>query len=191
MSETIRSFIAIELSPEIKTALENIEDELKPKVPGVKWVRPENIHLTLKFLGHVSADTVELVKVTLAEIAKDVKSFTIRLSSPGAFPAPERPRVIWVGIDKGGPESTGLANAIDGRVSHFGVEKESRPFHPHLTLGRIDFLKDKSALKNAFASLKVKPAEMLASKVTFFQSTLTREGPIYSVLHEAEFSCGS
>ena len=191
MSETIRSFIAIELSPEIKDALQKIEDELKPKVPDVKWVRPENIHLTLKFLGHISADMIESIKSILVQIAKDAKPFTIRLSSPGAFPTPERPRVVWIGIDKGDEESVTLVNTIEDKVSHLGIEKENRAFHPHLTLGRIEFLKDKDTLKNAFSAIKIPPIEMAVSKITLFQSTLTRGGAVYNALQEAKFSRAS
>ncbi len=191
MSETIRSFIAIELTAKIKAALQKIEDELKPKVPGVKWVHPENIHLTLKFLGHINTDTLESIKSILAEIAKNTKSFSMRLSSPGAFPTLDRPRVVWVGIDKGGEESVALATAIEDKVSHLGIEKENRAFHPHLTLARIDFPTNKNVLKDAFSSIKIPPIEMAVSKITLFQSTLTRGGAVYSVLQESEFSRAS
>jgi 2'-5' RNA ligase len=188
MSETIRCFIAIELSQEIKDALSEIQGNLRKNVSDVKWVRPENIHLTLKFLGHISKDTVEEVKSALTQIAANIKPFRLRLSAPGAFPKPERPRVVWVGIDEGNKESLSLANLIEGKLAHLDIEKEEREFHPHLTLGRIDFLKDKDSLKNAFASLNVRPAEMTASKITLFQSTLSSQGPIYTILHEVDFS---
>ncbi|MDP3789277.1 MAG: RNA 2',3'-cyclic phosphodiesterase, partial [Candidatus Omnitrophota bacterium] len=113
MSETIRAFIAIELSQEIKDALESIEDSLRTKVSGVKWVRPENIHLTLKFLRHIKVDTLESVKILLNETAENTKPFNIRLSSPGAFPSIGSPRVIWVGIDEGDKESIDLAGRIE------------------------------------------------------------------------------
>jgi len=188
MSETIRCFIAIELSQEIRNVLSEIQSELKETVGDVKWVRPENIHLTLKFLGHINQGVVEEVKSALSEIAAKTRPFRIKLSSPGAFPAPERPRVIWVGIDKGDKESIVLAGAIEDRASHLGIEKEEREFHPHLTLGRIDFLKDKNTLKDAFSSLEIPPVEMTASAITLFQSTLTREGAIYTVLQKAVFN---
>ncbi|MDD5680433.1 MAG: RNA 2',3'-cyclic phosphodiesterase [Candidatus Omnitrophica bacterium] len=188
MPETIRCFIAIELSQEIKNALSEIQAELKKSVGDVKWVRPENIHLTLKFLGHISPDTVEEVKTALTQIAAKTKPFRIRLSSPGAFPKPERPRVVWIGIDEGNTESVLLANLIEEKLAHLNIEKEEREFHPHLTLGRIDFLKDKDSLKNAFASLKVTPAGMSASEITLFQSTLTRGGAVYTALKEENFT---
>lgn len=187
MSENIRCFIAIELSGEIRDALAEIEESLKANIPGVKWVRPENMHLTLKFLGHISPSAAEHVKSFLSEIASQVKPFPIRLSAPGVFPSLARPRVIWAGIDKGSKESIDLAERIEEKAALLGIEKETRPFHPHLTLARVDFSIDKEVLNNAFARIKVPNTEMTASKITLFQSTLRREGPIYTVLHEALF----
>ena len=187
MSETIRTFIAIELSDEIIATLADIEEQLRHKIPGAKWVNPENIHLTLKFLGHIIPSAVEDIKSDLNKIASQTKPFQIRLSSPGAFPSLGSPRVIWMGIDKGDKESVDLAGRIEEKTACLGIEKENRAFHPHLTLARVDFLKDKDLLKNAFSSLKVLPVEMTVSKLSLFQSTLTREGSIYMVLHTASF----
>jgi 2'-5' RNA ligase len=169
MDEKIRCFIAIELSQEIRQVLGRIEDELQGTISGVKWVKPDNIHLTLKFIGSIEEEKVD------------------ELSSAGAFPSPGRPRVIWIGIEEGKEESSRLANLVEEKIAPLGIEKESRAFHPHLTLARVKFLKDKSSVENAFAHLKVPQTEMTALKVTLFQSTLAREGAIYTVLHEADF----
>ncbi len=188
MSEKIRCFIAIELSREITDILSQIQDELKKTVSGVKWVRAEDIHLTLKFLGNIEEKAVEEIKEILNQIAAQTKPFKLKLSSAGAFPNPDRPRVIWIGMDEENKQGSFLANLIEEKLVSLGIEKESRAFHPHLTLARVKFLKDKSSVRNAFASLKVSPVEMTATKVTLFQSTLTREGAIYTALHEAEFT---
>jgi len=185
MNNKIRCFIAIELSEEIKNTLAKIEKELEKTIYGVKWVEPGNIHLTLKFLGYIEKDIVEKIKEILKEIAAGMKPFKIKLSSVGAFPSPSQPRVIWVGIDEGKKESTEIANLIEEKVSPLGIEKENRAFHPHLTLARVKFLKDKSSVKNAFASSKVPQVEMTATKITLFQSTLSPEGPTYSPLGTA------
>jgi len=184
MSESIRCFIAIELSPDIKQALGRIEAELEKNISGVKWVKPENIHLTLKFLGSIDKETVEGIKKILDDIAGGARPFKIRLSAAGAFPDPSRPRVIWVGIDEGKDESTRLADGIEEKAAALGIEKESRPFHPHLTLARVKFIKDKDAVKRALPSLKVPQAEMTADKITLFRSTLMGAGPVYTAIHE-------
>lgn len=187
MNNTIRCFIAIELSEEIKNTLAKIESELQRNIQGVKWVNPDNIHLTLKFLGQIEKEAIEEIKKILDEITATARPFKIRLSQIGAFPNPNQPRVIWVGIDDGTKESSHLANLIEEKIVPLGIEKEDRAFHPHLTLARIKFLKDKSSVKNAFASLKVPQVEMTAAKIALFQSTLTPEGPIYTVLETADF----
>jgi len=186
MSEGMRCFIAIQLSQEIKQALGQIEQELQKGIRGVKWVKPDNIHLTLKFLGNIGEETVEDIKKILDEAVSGVRPFKIRLSAAGAFPSPSRPRVIWVGIGEGKNESTELADRIDEETAHLGIEKESRAFHPHLTLARVKFLKERDAVKDAFASLKVPQAEMSAKKITLFQSTLTGEGPVYTAIHTVD-----
>ncbi len=184
----MRCFIAIELSEEIKRVLDDIERELKKTVTGVKWVPPENIHLTLKFLGNIECDKTERIKEFTDNIADKRRPFAIRISSLGAFPRVEWPRVIWVGIDKGKNECSSLAADIESQCTAVGIEKENREFHPHLTLARVKSLKNKNILRNAFASIGIPQAEMLASKITLFQSTLTSEGPIYTPLHEATFT---
>jgi 2'-5' RNA ligase len=184
----MRCFIAIELSKEVKDVLQCIEDELQSLVRGVRWVPPENIHLTLKFLGSIEAATVEEVKKIADDAVKKFKPFKIRLSSLGAFPNPGRPRVIWVGIDEGTNECVELASMIDDRVSSLGIEKEERRFHPHLTLARIKFLKDKHSVQNAFSKTGVPPQEMEVKRVTLFQSELSSEGARYRALFSADLT---
>jgi len=182
----MRCFIAIELSQETRGVLDKIQEELKQTIHGVKWVKPDNIHLTLKFIGNVEEETVDKIKEAMTQAASQTQPFKIKLSSAGAFPTPERPRVIWIGIEEGRKESTDIASSVEEKLIPLGIEKENRAFHPHLTLARVKFLKDKSSVKNAFTSLKIPQIEMTAEKVTLFQSTLSREGAVYSVLHEAD-----
>ncbi|MBL7071001.1 MAG: RNA 2',3'-cyclic phosphodiesterase [Candidatus Omnitrophica bacterium] len=186
MNDKIRCFIAIELSKEIKQALEEIESKLQETIRGVKWVNPDNIHLTLKFLGNIEASAVEDIKKILDGAASGAGPFKIKLSNAGAFPDPARPRVIWIGIDEGTKESTDLADLIEQKAEPLGIEKEGRPFHPHLTLARVKFLKDRDSVKNAFTSLKVPHAEMTAPKITLFQSNLTPQGAVYTPIHQVE-----
>ena len=186
----IRCFIAIELSKEIKDALAQVEDEFKKTISGVKWLKPDNIHLTLKFLGNVEEENIEKVKDVLAQTASQAGPFKIKLSSPGAFPGPGNPRVIWIGIEEGKNETSSLVNILESELAPLGIEKKSRAFHPHLTLARVKFLKDKNSLKNALTRIQVPQTEMTASKITLFQSTLTREGAVYTALCEAGLKNG-
>ena len=120
----MRTFIAIELSGEIKNSLAQIESHLKYSGADVKWVSPDNIHLTLKFLGEISEEKCEKVKAALDEVAKTSAPFEISIKDIGAFPKLEFPRVIWVGLEKGAKESAELSAKIDESLYRIGAVVE-------------------------------------------------------------------
>lgn len=189
----MRAFIAIEISDDIRDILAQLESHLKHSGADVKWVKPESVHLTLKFLGGISEEKCAEVKSALDTVAKSVKSFELTLKEIGAFPKIESPRVIWVGLDKGALETTDLADRIDDSLSKIGFAKEGRPFSPHLTIGRARSSLNKDKLKEKIdsASAKFQFATVDSHKVVsviLFQSTLTPQGPIYTKLHESKFT---
>ncbi|MFA5142747.1 MAG: RNA 2',3'-cyclic phosphodiesterase [Candidatus Omnitrophota bacterium] len=192
----MRTFIAIELSEEIKDSLAQVQSHLKYAGADVKWVEKNNIHLTLKFLGEIDEKLCADVKVALDTIAKDTQPFEISLKDIGMFP-----RVIWVGLDKGAKESTELAKKIDLSLSKLGFQEETRAFTAHLTIGRVRSPKNKQALKEKAKSCrerdvagqeifpgKVKGQEIIKS-VILFRSKLTPAGPVYTKLYETKFTC--
>lgn len=199
MSETIRSFIAIELLEQIEKSLETIQSKLKNSGADVKWVKPQNIHLTLKFLGNRSPQELEEIKKILDEVAADFgkrcpgqsSSFNISLSEIGAFPRLNYPRVIWIGIKEGSQETTRLAEDVEQSLEKIGIPKEDRPFSPHLTLGRLRSPKGRERLKEFVEKLNselgVTSYEQRVDHLTLFQSTLTPSGPIYTPLHKSKF----
>jgi 2'-5' RNA ligase len=183
----MRTFIAIELSEEIREALAQIESHLKYSGADVKWVEKDNIHLTLKFLGEVTEEKLQQVKSVLEIIGKEFSSFEISLKDIGAFPKIDYPRVIWVGLDKGAAESKKLAERIDEELSKTGFTKEARPFAAHLTIGRVRSSKNKEMLKEKIKNSQLStPNSQLIGSITLFKSTLTPKGPIYTKIHEAE-----
>ncbi len=135
----MRAFIAIELPDELIEKLGVIQDKLIEKsfkTGDISWPKPENIHLTLKFLGDIDPEKVEEIQTALQKAAEDIPPFQLSAGGIGAFPDLKAPRIIWVGIK----ESEGLARLqknIDARLVESGFEKENRPFQPHLTLCRI------------------------------------------------------
>ena len=147
----MRTFIAIELSDEIKNTLAQIESHLKYSGADVKWVEKDSVHLTLKFLGEIDEKKCEKVKMALDETAKSTRPFEISFKDIGAFPKVEYPRVIWVGLDKGAKESAELAGRVDEALSKIGFQKETRPFAAHLTIGRVRSAKNREALKEKIA----------------------------------------
>lgn len=187
----MRTFIAIELSDEIRSSLAQIESHLKYSGADVKWVDEKNIHLTLKFLGEIDEEKCDKIKAILDQIAGSTGSFEISVKDIGAFPKIDHPRVIWVGLDKGAAESKLLAEKIDETLSGIGFEKETRPFTAHLTIGRVRSSKNKQALKEKIGSFGLQEARnkrQVVSSIILFQSKLTPKGPIYTKLHEARLS---
>ncbi|MDO8536490.1 MAG: RNA 2',3'-cyclic phosphodiesterase [Candidatus Omnitrophota bacterium] len=185
----MRAFIAIELSPEIKDSLAQVQSHLKYSAADVKWIENSNVHLTLRFLGDITEEKCEEIKSMLDEISKSSKSFEISTGDIGAFPNINYPRVIWVGLDKGTIESVALAKKINNELLKTGFQKEQRPFSAHLTIGRVRSPKNKEALEKkivASNSLPPTPNSQLISSIALFQSTLTPKGAIYTKLHEAK-----
>jgi 2'-5' RNA ligase len=109
----MRTFIAIELPKEIRASLVSIQERLKSSGADVKWIAPENIHLTLKFLGEIDAAGLSRINEIIEEVTKGKGPFQVRISSIGAFPKTNFPRVIWIGIDKGDNETKEIANELE------------------------------------------------------------------------------
>ena len=188
----MRAFIAIEISEELKGALERIESHLKYAGADIKWAKPDSIHLTLKFLGDITEEQRKEISGKLDEISKSVQPFDVTLKDIGAFPKIEHPRVIWVGLDNGAAQSVEIASRVEAALSTLGFAKEDRAFSPHLTIGRVrsshnvDKLKEKipGAASDILSSGEI--VHRVAS-IVLFQSTLTPHGSIYTKLHESAF----
>lgn len=185
----MRTFIAIELPKEIKEALSRLQEQLKESGADVKWVEPENIHLTLKFLGERDEKKVKQISATLEETAVNHYTYSARISSLGSFPKIDSPRVIWVGIEKGDEETKKIAWELEEKIAKAGIPKEEREFSSHITIGRTRSPANKeklvAALKNQSEKLITENLEFTVGKITLFESTLTPKGPVYTVLKVA------
>jgi 2'-5' RNA ligase len=186
----MRTFIAFDLDPEIKTRLSDLLRRLRWRGPkGVSWARESGLHITLKFLGEIDEAQAARVEEVMKAAAAAVPAFALRVRGTGAFPPPPRsPRVLWVGTDE--PAAVlDLQVRLEAGLESLGFDRESRPFHPHLTLGRV---KSTSGLRDAAAELeRVKEAEfgeMTVRKITLYQSTLRPDGALYSVLAEGSLA---
>ena len=189
----IRAFIAIEISPEIRSGLEKTAGTLKRQLSGlpVKWVSVGNIHLTLKFLGDVSINNLEVLKEMLRSQAASHHSFEIQVGQLGVFPSLRRPQVIWVGL-QAPAELLDLQKGIEAEASHFGYAPEERGFSPHLTLGRV--------ARNANNDERRRIGEVIGSSklgqlgtqsvqsVNLYQSDLQPAGAVYTCLFKAGLS---
>lgn len=134
----IRAFIALDLPPSIQQTLEKQTAPLRQSLGEdfVRWVSPHNMHLTLKFLGQVSALHLDFLKQTLTRAADSHPGFDLQIGGLGSFPNSKRIRVLWVGVHAPAALAS-LQQAIESATAQLGYDKEERPFSPHLTLGRI------------------------------------------------------
>jgi len=184
----MRAFIAIELPSKIKAYLNNIQDKLKVSGADVRWVNPQNIHLTLKFLGEIEDKLEPQISRILEDVSLNKYSFTVRLDSLGAFPKINSPRIIWTGIKPENQVIYQIVEELENRMSVFGIPKEDKPFFAHLTIGRTRSGLNRDELINAMNVLSSEisqgKVECSVTKLTLFKSTLTPQGPIYTTLKE-------
>ena len=138
MTQTVRAFLAVELPDEVTTALASVTEAIgSAGVRGVRVVRPQDIHLTLKFLGNVPSSEIDAIADAVTRVAAAQRPFTVELGGTGAFPAGTRLRVLWVGVGGDLPALRQLHRAIEGALEPLAYERESREFNPHLTVARI------------------------------------------------------
>jgi len=184
-SEQIRSFIAIELPQNVQSGLGQIRSELeRAEHPFIKWVNPESIHLTLKFLGNIPFNRVTEVAKAMDEATQGASPFHLEISGLGGFPNLKQPRVIWVGIKGEIDKLLSLQQNIDSALALLGFVREERPFMPHLTLARIKERASPAERKSLgelvmSTSLEISyPFEVMA--VSLMRSQLTPEGAVYT-----------
>lgn len=181
MDELIRSFLAVEVPPDVRAEVGRLLEALRGSSgPAVRWVKPDVMHLTLVFLGEVPAGFIRTANERLERSLQSLASFRCRLAWLGAFPSAHRARVVWVGVDTGRDELAGLQRTASRELERIGYQPERRPFSPHLTLGRLREPGDVAPLvAEVFRS-----AEFAVDRVVLFRSMLRPQGPEYSVLHE-------
>jgi len=185
--EPIRAFIAIELPGQVKAALAQLQGSLRTsKSASVKWVDPESIHLTIKFLGNVDEAEIPALTKALSEAVKGIAPFSLQLGDPGAFPNTHAPRVVWVGVGGEIEPIRALHNNIDRVLTPLGFPPEKRAFSPHLTLGRVRdeaSSSEKKRLGENVANLKTgEKLSFRVESINLMKSILTRESAVYSCL---------
>ena len=180
----IRSFLAIELPRDVRTTLERVALEVRGCDLPVKWVKVQNIHLTIVFLGDVSPDVLEPIQEQVQSVCLEFGPFRAAIEGMGTFPNRRNPRVLWLGL-KGELERMSLfRNALQQHLVPFGIKAEKRPFRPHLTLGRFRKGKHKGLdleeLISRYGEIK-SPSSMLGELV-LFRSDLKPTGAVYTRL---------
>lgn len=183
MSENIRSFLAIELKPELKIEIKQIIKEFKKIDTDIKYVSTENLHLTLKFFGNINTKKLNQIKISAQKIIENFQPFKIEIQGIGTFPNKNHIKVIWIGI-KDNKNLSQLQKELDNEYNKLGFKKE-RDYKSHLTIGRMKTAKNKNKVQKIIKENEnISIGEMTINKIYLKKSTLTPNGPIYENLVE-------
>jgi RNA 2',3'-cyclic 3'-phosphodiesterase len=178
----MRLFVAVNLPAEIRQGLGEVQDRLRSAQADVSWVRPENIHVTLKFLGEVDEKRLPSIRGVLADVALAGVSFPMEVAGVGSFGG-RVPRVVWVGVRDGAQPLTHLARQVEGVLARLGFPKEKREFTAHLTLGRVRSTRNAEGLLAKLQEAREERIGTLTARAfELMQSELRPSGSVYTML---------
>lgn len=183
MANTFRTFVAIQLPEKLQATTSRLMKKFE-SCSEYRWVRPENLHLTLNFLGDVPQQDISSICRNLESTLQGYPAFQIQMEGVGAFPKPDRPRVIWLGVTEGTDPLVSMQKDCSQLLDSAGFDRDRNKFKPHVTIGRLR--KDRRASDEAIENIQkhstVLVGEFKAHEVIVFASFLEREGPTYTPL---------
>jgi 2'-5' RNA ligase len=186
MQDHIRAFIAVEINDAIRAGLADVQGILKEANGHVSWVKPQNIHSTLLFLGDLFSDSVSAAANALVQAASACRPFEIEISGIGYFGSLRSPRIIWAGVAGGVTPLVELQDGIVVTALAAGLKPDTKPFKPHFTIGRVRSNRNAATLIRAIETSKDKSfGTLFVKRVVLMRSELSAQGPEYSLLQEA------
>jgi 2'-5' RNA ligase len=188
-NQSIRTFIAIELPEELKSAIHRLQNNFKSAgYTRIKWVAPESIHLTLKFLGNISTGKIDVIKEVLKTAGHGIAPFQLSTDELGTFPNLRQPRVLWLGLTGDLESLLSLQQRVDKALVDIGFAKEDRPFAPHITIARIresTTREERMGFGKAIENTGFpKKYTFDISSFNFMRSQLLPTGAVYSCLEQ-------
>lgn len=185
----MRSFIAIDIPAELRNALASVQEELRASGADVKWVRPQSVHLTLKFLGEIEPDAVKDIQQEVEKHTRERSPFTLELGGMGCFPRLRQPRIVWLGLLGETDQLLALQKEVEEGTARLGFPREKRSFKPHLTLGRVRSAKGRERLiDHVQRLLNIHLGSFTVRSVVQYKSELHPAGARYTLLWEAPFA---
>ena len=180
--DNFRTFIAIELTPEVRVGVAQHISFLRRELPDVRasFSREDNLHLTLKFLGNVPVADIPKVSDAVERATKSVSPFEIEFSGCGSFPTHGRPSVLWIGAQASSLQI--LHAAIENELAEVGFARESRPFHPHLTVARLRHPQGARQLGELHKSQGFETIAFAVAEVVVFRSELLKQGSKHTAI---------
>ncbi len=187
MNNTIRSFIAIDIPQAVTEKFYRLSLSIKSEIKELRPTLPQNIHLTLKFLGNIEASLIEQIKDVLDNTAGNSKKIKVQFGKIGAFPNLKSPGVLWIALEKGAQDIKELKEKLDNQLFALGIKKDDKTLKTHITIARLKERKaglDFKQLLNSKVNIEDK---ITICTIHLYKSTLTPKGPIYEKLHSSIF----
>ncbi len=186
MPQILRMFIAIPIPPLLGEWLHDIQAQLGSTTSDVRWVKVANVHLTLRFLGDIASQQVQIIAGAMDRCLATRAPFRLAAGGVGVFPNLQRARVIWVGLDGDTNELSAMQAELESALARIGFKREQRPFRPHLTIGRVRRRIAPRTLRTALQPLsKMASGAFWADRLVLYRSTLKPSGAAYTALHTA------
>jgi len=177
----IRTFIAVNITPEIIEKMAMVQTALRNAETAVQWARPDGLHLTLQFLGEVSEAHVPLIGQQLAKVIRTTKPFPITIAGVGAFPTMHHPRIVWAGVTEGAQALRALATKVEHAMRTLDFSPEEHPFTPHVTLGRVKSPRETALLLTRLAQYADQSfGVMIVREIAVMRSILSPAGAQYT-----------
>ena len=185
----IRVFWAIALNPEIRSALRDFQKGIRNRVPGINWVKPESLHLTVKFLGEIGEEQLSSIQLAVEDGVKECSPFSLKIEGVGGFPNTKQPRVLWVGVSGEVEILETLARKVEQALIPLGFPAESKTFRGHLTLARIKQGNREVGMALARSQVLDQPPSfgiLTVHQLCLFRSELKPTGAVYHRLTEIQ-----
>jgi len=184
MSDEWRTFVAIELSPEIRDQLRAHATQVRETVAeaSASWSQTENIHLTLKFFGNIPTNKLPLISDAASRVANEFSPFQIGIGGTGVFPKPSRAQVLWIGVDDSSGRLSTLQQRLEEEFASEGFAKEDRAYRPHLTIARIRRPEGARRLAETHLQMSFKQTRMTVKEFVVFRSELSPKGSRYTAI---------
>ena len=178
----IRTFISMPVPNEVKSKKNMLYSTLENSPANISWVKNEQLHLTLKFLGHTPESMIDNIKTEISKISSTIKPFKLLIGNTGCFPKKERPRVLWLGISGNTAALNDLFLRIDKKMNNIGFPSSDNEFFPHITLAKVKYPQKHTPDISTFLKSSYDPIDFTADRVQFLTSELLPSGTFYSLL---------
>ena len=180
----IRCFIALTIPDNVQQRLAEIQKILKQHNAQTRWVKPENIHMTLRFLGDQEPSRANDIAEALPEIFSDRPPLCLRIDMINAFPDPQNPRILWAGVSQGSDAVIRLVDTLNSGLARLGISRDADQFIPHFTLARCKTKEESRSCADAMKKAPTFSIEACPHSITLYQSTLTANGSIYQPIKQ-------